>query len=251
MTSRTLCLLASIAFLVSSIGCGLAPQPSQHYLTSPSHSQFTQSGAQRMIAASKGRLSPVYAPLAEQIAKDFELEDKLGIGIDLGSGPGTLIVELAKRTKLYWINADVNPHFFPYFYRLAKNNGVGHRVGAVFADAHFLPFRDGYADIIVSRGSFQFWKDKDRAFGEVYRVLKPGGVAFIGRGLARDMPVKTARKVRSGQKLRYDVEKAERSLRKVMENLGIKSYTVERPQPPEAEGINYGVWLTFRKPVAE
>lgn len=251
MTSRTFYLLASIALLVSSIGCGRAPLPPQQYLTSPSDSQFTHTSAQRMIAASKGRLSPVYAPLAEQIAKDFELEDKLGIGIDLGSGPGTLIVELAKRTKLYWINADVNPHFFPYFYRLAEANGVGHQVGAVFADAHFLPFRDGYADIIVSRGSFQFWKDKNRAFGEIYRVLKPGGVAFIGRGLARNMPPETARKVRAGQKLRYDVEEAERTLRQVMKNLGVKSYTVERPQPPGAEGINYGVWVTFYKPAAE
>ena len=54
-------------------------------------------------------LAPVYSPLAEQIVNDFELREKRGIGIDLGSGPGDLIIELCKRTKwMHWVNADIN-----------------------------------------------------------------------------------------------------------------------------------------------
>ena len=100
--------------------------------------------AERMIEASRGRLAPVYAPLAEQIVTDLALAEKGGVGIDLGSGPGTLIVELCKRTRLHWINADINPYFFGHFRALAEAHGVSHRVSAVLADAQDMPFRDNY-----------------------------------------------------------------------------------------------------------
>ena len=85
----------------------------------------TRAAAQRMIRAAEGSLSPVYAPLAEEIAARLDLADEQGIGIDLGSGPGTLIVELCKRTQMHWINADINPHFFPYFFDRADAEGCG------------------------------------------------------------------------------------------------------------------------------
>jgi len=201
-----------------------------------------------MIKASEGRLAPVYAPLAEQIVMDFDLGEKEGIGIDLGSGPGTLVIELCERTQLHWINADINPYFFPYFYEQAQQRGFAGRVSAMFADACALPFRDDYADVIVSRGSFHLWKDKTEAFSEIYRVLKPGAVAYIGRGFARNMPVETARKIRASGRLKYDVEKTANDLRRIMNVLEIKRYAVHRPKPPGAEGVNYGVWVEFRKP---
>lgn len=207
-----------------------------------------EQSAVSMIQASKGRLAPVYAPLAEQIAADFNLAEKQGIGIDLGSGPGTLIIELCERTQLHWINADINPHFFPYFYEMADQRGLGGRVSAVLADACALPFRDDYADIIVSRGSFHLWKDKTKAFGEIYRVLKPGGVAYIGRGFPRDLPVETAEKIRAGGRLKYDVEKTADHLRRIMNALKIKESIVYRPKPSGGEHVNYGVWVEFHKP---
>lgn len=207
-----------------------------------------EQSALSMIKASEGRLAPVYAPLAEQIGVDFDLSEKEGIGIDLGSGPGTLIIELCKRTQLHWINADINPHFFPYFYGQAGRRGFSGRVSAVFADACALPFRDNYADIIVSRGSFHFWPDKTKAFSEIYRVLKPGGVAYIGRGFPRDLPVKTAEKIRASGKLKYDVEKTAHDLRRIMDSLKIKNYIVYRPKPSGGEHVNYGVWVEFHKP---
>ena len=216
-------------------------------------SRFEQRGTEQkalgMIEASRGRLSPVYAPLAEQIVSDFDLAERDGIGIDLGSGPGTLILELCERTKLHWINADINPHFFAYFYAQAGDRGFGHRVSAVFADAHALPFRDDYADIIVSRGSFHFWKDKGQAFKEIYRVLKPGAVAYIGRGFSRNLDVETAKKIRAqqGGRLKYDVDKTADELHHIMEVLGVKEYQTHRPKPSGGEKVNYGSWIEFRK----
>ncbi|MBA7636634.1 2-methoxy-6-polyprenyl-1,4-benzoquinol methylase [subsurface metagenome] len=218
-------------------------------LSSPSDEKYTKQNALGMIRTSRKTLAPVYAPLAEQIVSDFDLSEKDGIGIDLGSGPGTLIVELCKRTRMHWINADINPNFFPNFYRQAEENGFGHRISAIFADAHSLPFRDNYADIIVSRGSYHFWEDKVRAFSEIYRVLKPGAVAYIGRGFSRNLPVKAAKKIRAkqGKKMQYDVDNKANELYNIMNELGIKDYRIDRPKPPGSENVNYGIWVEFRK----
>ena len=219
-------------------------------LSSPSGEKYTKKNALGMIRTSRKGLAPVYTPLAEQIVSDFELKEKDGIGIDLGSGPGTLIIELCKRTKMHWINADINPNFFPNFYRQAEENGVAQQVSAIFADAHFLPFRDNYADIIVSRGSYHFWEDKIKAFGEIYRVLKPGAVAYIGRGFSRNLPVETAKKIRArqGKKMKYNLDEKAKEFYNIMNKLGIKDYRIDIPKPPGSENVNYGIWIEFHKP---
>lgn len=217
----------------------------------PSPETHTRADALKFWRVATTALAPVYAPLAEQIVSEFQLAEEEGIGIDLGSGPGILIIELCKRTRrMHWVNADINPNFFPLFFKAAEEAEVGHRVSAIFADAQAMPFQNGYADVIVSRGSFHFWEDKQIAFSEIYRVLKPGGVAFIGRGFPDSLPVETARKVRAeqGNGPKYDVAKTAAELRGIMEALEIKEYQIRTPRSPNSEGVNYGVWLRFHKP---
>ena len=210
----------------------------------------TRADAERMIRAAEGGLAPVYAPLAEEIVERLALADKDGVGIDLGSGPGTLILELCQRTKLHWIDADINPYFFPYFFRQAEAADLGGRVSAVRADACELPFHDAFADVIVSRGSFQFWPDLRKGIAEIRRVLKPGGVAWIGRGLPERMPLATAKELREGrgEGPKYDPDQTEQQLREIATALGIEDFRIHRPHKGNAEGVNYGVWLEFHKP---
>jgi len=232
------------------LGLGFATGPD--ILLTPDPEVHTRKAAQRMVQASRTHLAPVYAPLAEELVSRLGLAEKEGIGIDLGAGPGSLTLELSRRSpRMYWINADINPHFFPFFFEAAESAGVGHRVGAVFADAQALPFRDDYADILVSRGSFQFWKDRRLGFQEIYRVLKPGGTAVVGRGFSENLPPRVARKIRAGQKKgfpRYDVTETRAELESIMKSMGLASYGIRTPRPPGSEGINYGIWLEFRKP---
>ena len=199
-------------------------------------------------------LSPVYGPLAEQIVSEFDLVHREGTGIDVGGGYGNLAIELAKRTpQMQWINADINPEVIPSVRQAAKEAGVEHHMSALLVDVHEMPFEDDYADIIVSRGSFQFWTDRRKAFYEISRVLKPGGVAFIGRGFSENLPVNVARKVREQQMAQgsfpvYNVEETAEELKNIMELLGIKDYRIRIPKPSGSEGINYGIWLEFHKP---
>ena len=37
-------------------------------------------------------------------------------------------------------------------------------------------------DLVVSRGSIWFWDNPGKALKEIYRILKPGGKAYIGGG---------------------------------------------------------------------
>ncbi len=248
--------LALVALVLTGCAPSPGPRPAAHAArpaaTKPPAGPDARlkHSAERMIHAAENTLAPVYAPLAEQLVADFGLADKQGIGIDLGSGPGSLIVELCARTRLHWVNADINPWFFPYFYRLAEARGVGHRVSAVYADATDLPFRDGYADVVVSRGSYHFWPDRRKGFAEVCRVLKPGGVAYIGRGFPRTLPLATAQHIRREQRRRWSyTRKAEgEALRTMLLGLGVRDVRVHLPGPPGGGDVNYGLWVEFHKP---
>ncbi len=196
-------------------------------------------------------LKPVYAPLAEHITERFNLADRAGVGIDIGGGPGDLAVELALRTpRMEWINVDINPAFSIYVTERAEKAGVKMRVSFVQADVHCMPFQDGYADVIVSRGSFQFWDDPKTAFTELYRVLKPGGTAFIGRGFSENLSVEMARRIRERQNggPSYDVAKTAAEFKRIMAFLCVTDYRVILPVTSGSEGVNYGIWLVFRKP---
>lgn len=239
-----------LAGLILLGGCaGPGARTSSANRTTGAEPRHTREDALRMIQASEGRLAPVYSPLAQQLVEDLGLDGKTGIGIDLGSGPGTLIIELCGRTKMHWVNADINPHFFPYFLQKAEEHGCGGRVSAVQADAQALPFRDDYADVVVSRGSFWLWRDKVKAFGEIQRVLKPGGVAYIGRGFSENLPLEVAKTLRGGrgEGPQYDVVATAKELHTIMRTLRIEGYRVIRPRLDNEYGVNYGVWVEFRK----
>lgn len=47
-------------------------------------------------------------------------------------------------------------------------------------DALELPLEDETADVVISNGVLNLTPDKMKAFGEIYRVLKPGGCLLLG-----------------------------------------------------------------------
>ncbi|MDK2916761.1 MAG: hypothetical protein PWR25_1318, partial [Euryarchaeota archaeon] len=114
--------------------------------------------------------------IAEQALAWSGIRD--GIALDLGSGPGLLSLALAEKSDLVVIALDADPAMS----RIARTTAAGSagRMIPVTGDVHRIPLRDNTVSLAVSRGSIYFWEDRPRAFLEIERVLRPGGVAYVG-----------------------------------------------------------------------
>ena len=128
-------------------------------------------------------MEKVYRLLARQIIEDYRIER--GICVEIGSGDGKLGLELAKLTELHIYMVDINCDALRRALRNAHEANLSGRITVIPARAEQLPFAEGSADLVVSRGSIFFWEDRPRGLREAYRILKPGGVAFVGGGLSR------------------------------------------------------------------
>ena len=59
-----------------------------------------------------------------------------------------------------------------------------------------MPVRDGSADVVISNGVFNLCADKKGVFGEVMRVLRPGGhLQFADIANGKPVPEAAIRKI--------------------------------------------------------
>ena len=133
----------------------------------------------------KGIWQKIYPLLAQQIIDDYQIKE--GRCVEIGSGDGKLGLELTKRTAFYVYMVDINGDVLKKAHANACGAGLSDRISLIQANVERLPFVDDFADLVVSRGSIFFWNDKAGGLKEIYRVLKPGGVAFVGGGTSRYM----------------------------------------------------------------
>jgi ubiquinone/menaquinone biosynthesis C-methylase UbiE len=94
--------------------------------------------------------------------------------LDIGTGPGVLLDELAKRRPdLTVTGVDRSADMVAAARR--KLARYGDRATTVTGDAADLPFTDGAFDLIVSSLSLHHWDRPAEAGRELARVLRPGG----------------------------------------------------------------------------
>jgi SAM-dependent methyltransferase len=127
-----------------------------------------------------GPRAPIYPLIAGQIRDKLEIKE--GTAIDVGTGPASLSIAIARITKLKIYAMDISPEMLQIAQESIENDGLKDRIKPVRGDVHRMPFQDSFADLIFSRGSMFFWKDLVSAFREIHRVLKPGGAGYIGGG---------------------------------------------------------------------
>jgi SAM-dependent methyltransferase len=129
------------------------------------------------------RFHYIYQLLARQVVDDYGITR--GTALDVGCGGAQPLIPLAQLTDLECTGLDIDPAKLAVAGQNAVAAGVADRFRFVAADAHALPLPDAYADLVISRGSIPFWRDRARVLREIDRVLKPGGVAFVGIGGSR------------------------------------------------------------------
>lgn len=137
--------------------------------------------------------APVYPLLARQIVADYGI--KRGRCLDVGCGPAYLSIELARLTQLQIVALDVDEHALKVARRNVAAAKLSGRVVPTRGDVQALAFPAGQFDLIVSRCSVPCWPNKVTAFQEMNRVLKPGGVGFVGVGSGRELPESEKRRI--------------------------------------------------------
>jgi len=101
-----------------------------------------------------------------------------GTVLDIGTGPGVLLVELAaRRPDLRLTGVDLSADMIA----AARRNlePFGERAGARVGDVTSLPFPDRSFDLIVSSLSLHHWDHPEAAVPELARILRPGGRVYI------------------------------------------------------------------------
>jgi ubiquinone/menaquinone biosynthesis C-methylase UbiE len=115
-----------------------------------------------------------------KIANDIVEKVKGGTILDLGSGPGFLSTEVARKSPGLWVcGIDLSRQMVKIAGRHAR--GVDN-ARFVYGNAARLPFKDNSIDLVFSTGVFHHLKAPRLVFDECYRVLKAGGEGWIYDG---------------------------------------------------------------------
>jgi len=105
--------------------------------------------------------------------------------------------------------------------------------------------------LMVSRGSFLFWEDLVQAFEEINRVLKIGGVAFIGGGMGRATTPEKKEAIKKQLSQSGIANQCKNTITKFMmeetlTNAGIDNYQIFGDGPGDS-GCKCGMWVEIRK----
>jgi SAM-dependent methyltransferase len=99
-----------------------------------------------------------------------------GSVLDVGCGPGTLALEIARRAPgLKVTGIDISADMIDLARASASEAGLGERLRFEVADGVALPFPDGSVDLVVSTLSMHHWERKAAVLAELARVVRPGG----------------------------------------------------------------------------
>lgn len=104
--------------------------------------------------------------------------------LEVGPGPGDLAARLARRVPgLRLVGVDIDPAMIERARARVARAGLDERVTFEVDDVAALPLADASVDLVVTTFSVHHWPDPAAGFGEIRRVLRPGG-----RILAFDVP---------------------------------------------------------------
>jgi ubiquinone/menaquinone biosynthesis C-methylase UbiE len=112
--------------------------------------------------------------MAAQMVKHIPAGGKV---LEIAPGPGYFCIELAKLGNFQITGLDISKSFV----QIAEKNAAEAGVKAKFqqGDAANMPFEAGSFDFVFCQAAFKNFTQPVKAIAEMYRVLRPGGLAVI------------------------------------------------------------------------
>jgi len=118
--------------------------------------------------------------MAEQLARKIPAG---GSVLEIAPGPGYFCIELAKLGNYQIAGLDISKSFVDIARRNAAEANL--KINFQEGNASAMPFVDGSFDFTFCQAAFKNFSQPVKAIEEMYRVLRPGGVAVIA-DLRRD-----------------------------------------------------------------
>lgn len=184
----------------------------------------------------------IYPYIVSQLMESYQKTG--GEVLELGPFSGGISVDLLRLCPELDITiADSSKEVLKYLKQEVSNSGFLQNTKFKQTQFKVLAFDDSQFDLVILRGAFFFLNEKDNFLGEIFRILKPGGMAFVGGGFGKDTP----------QKLIDEI--AEES-RRLNDNLGRRRITIkELRKIVKDSGLTDkckitekgGIWLIIRK----
>ncbi len=115
-----------------------------------------------------------------QVAQEVVAFLREGAILDLGTGPGYLPIEIAKKSEsIRVVGIDLSRRLIEMARDHAARAGLSDRLHFEIGNASRLRFTEESFDMILSTGMLHSLRDPVKVFTECYRVLKPGGEVWI------------------------------------------------------------------------
>lgn len=190
-----------------------------------------------------GLFQAVYPLIAARVLSKSGI--RRGKCVDVGGGSGVLAVELAKQSALELWVVDKDEACIALASEFIAGEAMQGRVHTVLAEAESLPFADSSVDLVISRGSVFFWNDKVQGMNEIYRILRPGGFAYVGGGMGS---TQVKRQILAAQAKKH--EWLASGKRRFKQNLPIHLKLMMRDTivPDwQMESSDEGTWIFFKK----
>jgi SAM-dependent methyltransferase len=131
--------------------------------------------------------SKIYPYLALQVMGYYAREN--GEVLELGPFSGGISMELAKLYPCLNITiAAPDRDVVAYLRKEVEEAGPRRKIALKWSPLDDLGFADCWFDLVVFRGAYFFLDEEGRTLREIYRVLKEGGLAFIGGGYGKGTP---------------------------------------------------------------
>lgn len=123
--------------------------------------------------------------LTEALSQVMELRPGMRV-LDMGCGKAASSIFLAREFGLQvwatdlWLDASAN-------WQRVQEAELEDRVFPIHAEAHSLPYADGFFDALISLDAYHYFGTDDLYIGQFARLVRPGGqIGIVVPGLVRE-----------------------------------------------------------------